>query len=74
MEVRYDADEDILMIILDYKKGQRIDDTHEMDYGYVSVDQKGNPLAIEIFRAKKFFEKESRVLPREIKQKFFASS
>lgn len=71
MRVHYDKDEDILMIELDRKK---IDDTVETEHGLVSVTEKREPVLIEIFEASKFFAAESRVLPREVKQKFFASS
>ena len=70
MKVQYDKDEDILTIEL--SKGT-IDDTYEVDSGFVSVSEKGKPLLIEIFKASDFFERESEVLPREIKQKFFAN-
>jgi uncharacterized protein YuzE len=71
MEVRYDKDEDILMIVLSKKK-TKLDDTYETEYGLVGVTEKGEPLMIEIFEASKFFAQESKVLPKEIKQKFFA--
>ena len=70
MKVHYDENEDILMIELSRGK---IDDTYEVDNGLVSVSDKGKPLLIEIFKASEFFENESKVLPREIKQKFFAN-
>lgn len=73
MKVHYDKDEDILMIVLDRKNRKRIDDTYETDTGTVSVDEDGRPLMVEIFNAKQFFAQESKVLPREIKQKFFSS-
>ena len=73
MEVRYDKKEDILMIVLSKKKA-KLDDTYETDYGLVGVTEKGEPLMVEIFEASKFFAKESKVLPKEIKQKFFAIS
>ncbi len=73
MKVHYDKDEDILMIVLTRKK-VRLDDTYETEHGLVSVTESGEPIAIEIFEASKFFAKESKVLPREIKQKFFGIS
>lgn len=71
MKVKYDENEDILMIVLSNKKA-KLDDTYETDYGLVGVTEKGEPLMIEIFEASKFFAKESKVLPKEIKQKFFS--
>ena len=71
MRVHYDKDEDILMIELTRKK---IDDTIETEHSLVSVTEKGEPVLLEIFDASKFFAEESKVLPKEIKQKFFASA
>lgn len=68
MKVHYDKDEDILMIVLAKKK---IDDTWETENSLVSVTEKGEPVLIEIFNASKFFAAESKVLPKEIKEKFF---
>jgi len=73
MRVRYDKDEDILMIVL-VKRGQKIDDTYETENSLVSVTEKGEPIMVEIFNASKFFAEESKVLPKEIKQKFFATA
>ena len=73
MRVRYDKDEDILMIVL-AKRGQKIDDTYETENSLVSVTEKGEPIMVEIFNASKFFAEESKVLPKEIKQKFFGIS
>lgn len=73
MKVRYDKDEDILTIVL-AKKGQKIDDTYETENSLISVTEKGEPVLVDIFDASKFFAEESKVLPKEIKQKFFASS
>ena len=69
MKVHYDKQEDILMIVL--AKG-KIDDTYETENSLVSVDVKGQPVLVEIFEASKFFAEESKVLPKEIKQKFFS--
>lgn len=71
MRVHYDKDEDILMIELVRRK---IDNTYKAKHGLVSVDRAGKLVLVEIFNAKKFFAWQSRVLPREIKQKFFAGS
>lgn len=71
MRVHYDKDEDILMIELTRKK---IDDTIETEHSLVSITEKGEPVLLEIFNASKFFAAESRVLPQEIKQKFFATA
>jgi len=71
MKVHYDKDEDILMIELARKK---IDDTIETEHSLVSVTEKGEPVLLEIFDASKFFAEQGKVLPKEIKQKFFANA
>ena len=73
MEVHYDKDEDILMIVLSKGKNKKLDDTFETDFGNVSVTEEGEPVIIEILDAKRYFEKEAKALPREIKQKFFSN-
>ncbi len=45
--------------------------TWETESGLVSVTEKGEPVLLEIFNASKFFAAESKVLPKEIKEKFF---
>lgn len=73
MKVHYDKDEDILTIILTRKKA-KLDDTYETEHGFVGVTEKGEPITVDIFEASKFFAEESKVLPKEIKQKFFATA
>jgi len=73
MKVHYDKDEGILTIILTQKK-VKLDDTYETEHGFVGVTKKGKPIMIDIFDASKFFAEESKVLPKEIKQKFFATA
>lgn len=71
MKVHYDKDKDILSIVLDLKK--KVDDTIETENGLISISGKGEPIMLDIFQASKFFAAESKVLPKEIKQKFFSS-
>lgn len=71
MKVRYDKNDDILMVVLNRKK---IDDTYETENGFLSVTEKGEPVLLEIFNASKFFAEEGKVLPKEIKEKFFSPS
>ena len=69
MKVRYDKKENILMIELVNKK---IDDAYETENMIVHVDKNKRPVLLEIFDAHQFFKEESKTLPLEIKQKFFA--
>lgn len=68
MRVRYDKNEDILMIELVKNK---IDDSYETENAIVHVAADGRPVLLEIFNASSFLKEESKALPREIKQKYF---
>lgn len=70
MKVRYDKDEDILMIELERGK---IDDAYETDSMIVHVDIKQKPLLLEIFNASEFFAAEGKILPDEVKEKYFSA-
>ncbi len=70
MKLHYDKDEDILMLVLSDKK---INDSFETEHSIVEVAADGEPVIVSLFDASKFFKEESRVLPKEIKQKFFAA-
>ena len=69
MKVRYDKKEDILMIELMRKK---VDDAFETENMIVHVDKDRQPVLLEIFNASQFFKEEAKILPTEVKQKFFA--
>ena len=70
MKVHYDKKEDILMLVLSEKK---IDDSYETEHSIVEVAKDGEPVILTIFEASKFFKEESRVLPTDIKQKYFST-
>lgn len=70
MKVQYDKDQDILTLVLNKKP---IDDSWETENSILSVTKKGEPVLLEIFKATKFFLEEGKVLPKELKQKFFAT-
>lgn len=69
MKVQYDKNEDILMIQLAKKK---IDHAYETGSMIVHVTEDKEPVLLEIFEAKKFFALESKTLPRQIKEQYFA--
>jgi len=69
MKVQYDKDQDIFMIELAQKK---IDDAYETESMIVHVTKSREPVLLEIFHASKFFEEESKILPPQIKEKFFS--
>ena len=53
MELHYDKEVDILMIVLSNRK---IDDSYETDYGVVSIDKNGEPVMIDIYKASKYLK------------------
>jgi len=70
MKVHYDKQEDIFMIELNEKK---VDHAYENKHMIVHVSEDNEPVLLEIFKAAKFFAEESKVLPSEIKEKFFST-
>ena len=70
MKVHYDKNENILMLVLSDKK---IDDSYETEHSIVEVAEDGEPVILTIFDASNFFKEESRVLPSDIKQKYFST-
>lgn len=70
MKVQYNKDEDILLIQLEEKK---IDDAYETENMIVHVAKNREPVLLEIFNASNFFAQEAKVLPVEVKERFFAT-
>lgn len=68
MKVKYDQKEDIFLIEIGHKK---IDHTYETKDMIVHVASDKEPVLLEIFNASKFFFEEAKILPIEIKQRFF---
>ena len=68
MKVRYDKNEDILMIQLAKKK---IDDAYEKDGMIVHVTQDREPVLLEIFDATSFLIDLNKSIPSEIKTAVF---
>ena len=71
MKVHYNKQEDIFMIELDEKK---IDHAYETKNMIVHVSENREPVLLEIFNASKFFAEEAKILPSDIKQKFFSTT
>ena len=70
MKVQYDKNQDIFMIQLANKK---IDDAYETGNMIVHVTADREPVLLEIFNASNFFAQESKILPEEVKEKFFSA-
>lgn len=68
MKVRYDKNEDVLIIQLAKKK---IDDAYEKDNMIVHVTQDREPVLLEIFDATKFLMDLNKTLPSKTKSTVF---
>jgi len=71
MKVHYDKDEDILMIELNAKQIDYAEQTGDL---IVHFSPKREAVLLEILDASRFFAQQGKILPKEIKQKFFASA
>ncbi len=58
------------MIELMHKK---IDHAYETNNMIVHVSEDNAPVLLEIFNARKFFMKQSKILPNEMKEQIFAT-
>lgn len=70
MKVRYNKEDNILMLELLKKK---IDHAIETETMIVHVSEDNEPVLLEIFNATKFFAEEAKILPEEIKERYFAT-
>lgn len=70
MKVHYDRDEDILLVSLSNKKA---DDSYETENSIVSVDKKGEPVTLEVFKASKFLKNLGKAIPKNIQKQLWPS-
>lgn len=61
----YSEDVDILMIVLSNKK---IDDSYDTDQMIVQVDEKGEPVILEIFHGREFLKDLNKALSKRIRE------
>lgn len=71
MKLKYYQEDDILVFTF---SNNSVDDSFETTAGILEVDKNKEPVSLEILHASKFFAEESKILPKEIKQKFFAGA
>ena len=71
MKLKYYKEDDILVFRFSDKM---IDDSYETEAGIVEVDKDNELVSLEILHASEFFNLASKVLPKEIKQKFFQNA
>ncbi|MBI2049611.1 DUF2283 domain-containing protein [Candidatus Roizmanbacteria bacterium] len=67
----YEKEDDVLMIELNRKKIDYAEQTGDL---IVHFSPEREAVLLEILGASHFFAKQGKVLPKEIKQKFFAAS
>ncbi|KKQ34051.1 MAG: hypothetical protein US51_C0054G0004 [Microgenomates group bacterium GW2011_GWA2_37_6] len=70
MKVKYFKEDDILVMRFSEKP---VDDSFDVDNAILEVDKNKEPVTLEILHASKFLDITSKQLPKELKQKFFAS-
>ena len=68
MELKYYKEDDLLIIKFSYKD---VDDSFEVENAVLEVSKDSEPVSLEILHASKFFDKESKALPKEVKEEFF---
>lgn len=70
MRLKYYKEDDILVMKFSNKP---VDDSFEVENAILEVDKNNAPVALEILHASQFFNIASKELPKEVKQKFFAT-
>lgn len=70
LKLKYYKEDDLLVLRFSEKP---VDDSFEVDSAILEVDKDNSPVSLEILHASNFFNLASKQLPRDIKQKFFAS-
>lgn len=71
MKLKYYKHDDILVMTFSNKP---VDDSYEVENAILEVDKNKKPISLEILNASEFFNMASKELPKEIKEKFFATS
>lgn len=69
--ISYSPDVDILMIQLSNNK---VDDSYDKDDMIIQVDEKGEPVVIEIFNGKKYLKELGKTLPKNIQREISGQS
>ena len=71
MKLKYYKDDDILVMKL---SDNPIDYAHESNMVIVHFDKNDKPVRLEILDATRFLKEESKALPHQIKQDYFATA
>jgi len=69
MKLKYYKEDDLLVIKFSSKP---VDDSFMVENTILEVSKDNEPVTLEILHASKFFDKESKALPKEVKEEFFA--
>lgn len=68
MELKYYQEDDLLVIKFSDKP---VDDSVEVENAVLEISKDKEPVSLEILHASKFFDSQSKVLPKEVKEEFF---
>lgn len=71
MKLKYYKEDDILVLKF---SNEAVDDSYEVENAILEVDKNKLPVSFEILHASQFFNKASKELPKEVKQKFFSAA
>ena len=71
MKIKYYKKDDILVMNFSSKA---VEDSYEVENAILEVDKNNNPISLEILHASNFFNKTSKQLPKDIKERFFSTS
>lgn len=70
-KIKYSPDVDILMIQLSDKK---VDDSYDVGDSIVQVDEKGEPVIVEIFNGKKHLKELGKSVPKKIQDSIWSQN
>ena len=69
MKLKYYKEDDLLVINFSDKP---VDDSFMIENSILEVSKDKEPVNLEILHASKFFDAESKAIPKEVKEEFFA--
>lgn len=68
MKLKYYKEDDMLVITFSEKP---VDDSFEVENAILEVNKDNEPVSLEILHASRFFDAQSKALPKEVKEEFF---
>ncbi len=70
MKIRYDKEDDVLMI---WFSKEKVDHAQQEKNAIMHVSKKNEPVLLEILDASKFLQETSKMLPGTVRQHIFAT-